>query len=98
MQTNPIRVTVWNEYRHERTQAAVAEIYPHGIHEALASPLRAAGHQVRTATQDEPEHGLGTSNDRLRATGHVVALVNSGRNRAVIFHSSRREPSLNRLS
>src|SRR5690349_14491771 len=62
MRTNstpdPLRITVWNECRHERTQAAVTEIYPQGIHEALAAPLRAAGHQVRTATQDDLEHGL----------------------------------------
>ena len=42
MSINPIRVTVWNEYLHERTQADVAAIYPDGIHEALAAPLRAA--------------------------------------------------------
>ena len=43
MSVNPIRVTVWNEYLHERTQADVAAIYPDGIHEALAAPLREAG-------------------------------------------------------
>ena len=58
MSVNPIRVTVWNEYLHERTQADVAAIYPDGIHEALAAPLRAAGFVVRTSTQDQPEHGL----------------------------------------
>lgn len=54
-----VRVTVWNEFRHERTNDAVRAHYPDGIHEALARPLRAAGHEVRTATLDEPEHGLG---------------------------------------
>jgi trehalose utilization protein len=54
-----MRVTVWNEFRHERTNPQVASVYPHGIHEALAGPLRQAGHEVRTATLDEPEHGLG---------------------------------------
>src|SRR4051812_3712057 len=58
MSVNPIRVTVWNEYLHERTQAEVAAIYPDGIHEALAAPLRESGFTVRTATQDQPEHGL----------------------------------------
>ena len=52
-------VTVWNEFRHERASAQVGAIYPDGIHEALAAPLRAAGHEVRSATLDEPEHGLG---------------------------------------
>jgi trehalose utilization protein len=55
-----LRVTVWNEFRHERASPAVGKIYPQGIHEALAAPLRATGHAVRTATLDEPEHGLST--------------------------------------
>ena len=55
----PIRVTVWNEYRHEKQDPKVAEIYPRGIHEAIASHLRKCTDlKVRTATLDEPEHGL----------------------------------------
>ncbi|WP_254809305.1 ThuA domain-containing protein [Natronosalvus amylolyticus] len=50
-------VTIWNEYRHERENEAVEAVYPDGIHEALASVLQ-ANHDVRTATLDEPEHGL----------------------------------------
>ncbi len=52
------RVLIWNEFRHEKQHAAVAAVYPDGIHEAIAQPLRAAGFPVRTATLDEPEHGL----------------------------------------
>jgi trehalose utilization protein len=52
------RVTVWNEFRQERSEPAVAAIYPDGIHGAIASGLRDAGLEVRTATLDEPEHGL----------------------------------------
>jgi trehalose utilization protein len=54
-----LRITVWNEFRHERSNPEVGGIYPDGIHEALARPLRQAGHAVRTATLDEPAHGLG---------------------------------------
>jgi trehalose utilization protein len=55
----PIRVTVWHEYRHEKKDPKVAEVYPRGIHEAIASHLRKSSDlQVRTATLDEPEHGL----------------------------------------
>ena len=57
MSVNPIRVTVWNEYLHERTQADVAAIYPDGIHEALAAPLRAAGFVVRTARRTSRSMG-----------------------------------------
>jgi len=54
-----IRVTVWNEFRHERRNERIAKIYPNGMHEAIASYLRSQpGFEVRTATLDEPEHGL----------------------------------------
>jgi trehalose utilization protein len=36
----------------------VAKIYPEGIHGAIANHLRSTGLAVRTATLDEPEHGL----------------------------------------
>ncbi len=52
------RVTVWNEYRHERLDDEVADIYPEGIHGAIAKHLRQQGLTVRTATLDEKEHGL----------------------------------------
>lgn len=52
------RVTVWNEFRHEKQNPKVAAIYPEGIHGALAAHLRAQGFPVRTATLDAPEHGL----------------------------------------
>lgn len=55
----PIRVTVWNEYRHEKKDTEIAEIYPNGIHGAIAGHLKKCeGLQVRTATLDEKEHGL----------------------------------------
>ena len=52
------RVTVWNEFRQERTDPLVAAVCPEGIHAALAHGLREAGFEVGTATLDEPEHGL----------------------------------------
>ncbi len=53
-----IRVTVWNEFRHERMHEVVRRLYPDGIHGTIAAFLRKAGFDVRTATLDEPEHGL----------------------------------------
>jgi len=53
-----IRVTVWNEYRHERKNEKVKAVYPNGIHGVIAEFLRKDGFEVRTATLDEPEHGL----------------------------------------
>ena len=56
------RVTVWNEFRHEKTNAKVQEIYPDGMHETIASHLRkSADLDVRTATLDQPEHALSKS-------------------------------------
>lgn len=58
--SEPLRVTVWNEFRLERQSDAVAAIYPRGIHETLAARLRREDTlRVGTATLDQPEHGLG---------------------------------------
>ncbi len=54
-----LKVTVWNEGRHEKVHPEIAKVYPDGLHSAIAEGLRAFGlNQVRTATLDEPEHGL----------------------------------------
>jgi trehalose utilization protein len=53
-----VSVTVWNEYIHEREDDAVAEVYPDGIHTTIADALADRGHETRTATLQEPEHGL----------------------------------------
>jgi trehalose utilization protein len=54
-----IRVTVWGENVHENKHASVAAVYPKGMHEAIAEGLRESGEcEVRTATLQQPEHGL----------------------------------------
>ncbi|MBH5319921.1 ThuA domain-containing protein [Paenibacillus sp. GSMTC-2017] len=66
-----IRVTVWNEYRHERHNEHVASIYPQGIHHAIGSYLGTQDRiEVRTATLDEPEHGL--TDDVLNGTDVLI--------------------------
>ncbi|MBD8500293.1 ThuA domain-containing protein [Paenibacillus arenosi] len=55
--TQPIKVTIWNEYQHEKRNPTVAEIYPNGIHGAIGDGL-GSSFQVRHATLDMPEHGL----------------------------------------
>jgi trehalose utilization protein len=72
----PLRVLVWNEYRQEKEEEPVAEIYPDGIHGQLAAVLREDnGFTVATATLDEPEHGLTeavlASTDVLVWWGHM---------------------------
>lgn len=70
------RVTVWNEYRQERSDEPVRAVYPDGIHGAIADGLRDDGFDVRTATLDEPEHGLTQAvldaTDVLTWWGHVA--------------------------
>lgn len=54
-----IRVIIWNEFIHERTNPIVASLYPQGIHATLATALSIdLAISVSTATLDEPEHGL----------------------------------------
>jgi trehalose utilization protein len=70
------RVTVWNEGRHEKTHDEVRRVYPNGIHTVIADHLRSQGFTVRTATLDEPEHGLSdevlAQTDVLTWWGHMA--------------------------
>jgi trehalose utilization protein len=62
--TSPIRVTVWGENFHERSErdrAGMAERYPSGMHGAIATGIRKLlgdSVAVTVATQDQEEHGL----------------------------------------
>lgn len=71
-----MRVLVWNEYRHEQTNPKVAEIYPNGIHGALAEFLQNDEVEIRTAILDDKEHGLTEEvlkeTDVLLWWGHVA--------------------------
>lgn len=71
-----IKVTVWNENRHEQTNEKVREVYPQGIHGAIASYLQTENFEVRTATLDQPEHGLSNTvldnTDVLIWWGHMA--------------------------
>jgi trehalose utilization protein len=64
----PLRVTVWGENVHD-AEEHVRALYPEGMHAAIADGI--AEHlgdrvEARTATLQEPEHGLGQ--DVLHAT------------------------------
>jgi len=66
-----ISVTVWNEFRHEKQSEQIGKLYPEGIHGAIAKYLRQQpGLQVRTATLDEPDHGL--SDDVIASTDVLI--------------------------
>jgi trehalose utilization protein len=74
-----MRITVWNENVHEtRGDELVLSHYPDGIHGAIAAGLAPLleGAEIRTATLQDPEHGL--TEDVLDATdvllwwGHIA--------------------------
>ncbi|PCK69546.1 hypothetical protein PL1_1167 [Paenibacillus larvae subsp. larvae B-3650] len=50
---------MWNENVHEKENPKVREVYPDGLHEAIAKGISNDDFVVRTATLDQPEHGLG---------------------------------------
>ncbi len=75
-----IRVTIWNEFRHEKSQDRTGEIvrsiYPEGMHKTIGAELAAPDLEIRYATLDEPEHGLPdevlNSTDVLIWWGHMA--------------------------
>lgn len=57
--TNKIKVIVWNEFIHEKEEQTVRALYPDGMHNCIGNFLAAnPGIEVKTATLDQPEHGL----------------------------------------
>jgi trehalose utilization protein len=55
-----MNITIWNEFRHEKSKDAVKAVYPDGIHAAIAAAFAGCDDmRVRSATLDEPDHGLG---------------------------------------
>src|SRR6476661_3253223 len=74
-----VRVTVWGENVHEQSEPEVRERYPEGMHGAIAAGLRAVlgdAVRTRTATLDQPEHGLPQdvidATDVLTWWGHIA--------------------------
>ena len=54
-----IRVTIWNEFVHEKTEESIRKIYPDGIHKVIADFLgKNEDMVVTTAVLDDKEHGL----------------------------------------
>ncbi len=70
------RITIWNEYLHEKQNEQIAALYPEGMHQAIAAYLETQGFTVRTATLEQEEHGLTDSSlretDVLLWWGHLA--------------------------
>ncbi|HJB64222.1 MAG TPA: trehalose utilization protein ThuA, partial [Candidatus Microbacterium pullistercoris] len=69
----PIRVVVWGENVHEQEQQEVRDLYPDGMHSTIREGIEEnLGERVvvRTATLQDPEHGL--TEEVLRDTDVLV--------------------------
>ncbi|PLT27741.1 ThuA domain-containing protein [Peribacillus deserti] len=71
-----LNVTIWNENQHEKKDERVRELYPEGIHGAIASFVQKEDYNIKTATLDEAEHGLTRevleNTDVLLWWGHIA--------------------------
>lgn len=66
-----IKTLVWGENVHEQKNKTVADLYPDGMHNQIASLLTAEGGiAASTATLQEPEHGL--TKEKLAETDVLV--------------------------
>ena len=77
MNNSNIRVTVWNEFVHEKSHEAVKKLYPDGMHKVIADRLNQEDDiNARTATLEQEEHGLTeevlANTDVLTWWGHMA--------------------------
>lgn len=107
-------ITIWNEFRHEKQEAAVAAIYPNGIHACVAEFLKAPDVEIRLAALDDPDNGLPPevleTTDVLMWWGHMAhgevpdALVDRIQNRIqrgmglVVMHSGHHSKLFKRMA
>jgi len=76
-----LRVTIWNEFRHERNNEEVAKIYPEGLHSTLANALGEKGFDVRTATLAE---AIGRRRPDARVKAAIVREVDRSLDRELL--------------
>ena len=56
---NRIRVTIWNEFRHEKKKEHVRALYPEGLHAYIKGFLSHCDDmEIRLAALDDPDQGL----------------------------------------
>ena len=72
-----LNVTIWNEFRHEKSHKEVQAVYPNGIHAVIADGLKSDSNlNIRLAALDDPDQGLPdsvlNSTDVLLWWGHMA--------------------------
>ena len=76
-----LRVTVWNEFRHEKTDPACKAVYPDGLHATIKAFLDVnEDMKVRLAALDDPDQGLPDEvlellKDGKITNGHARAIL-----------------------
>ncbi|MBO5788714.1 MAG: ThuA domain-containing protein, partial [Clostridia bacterium] len=70
-----IRVTIWNEFLHEKTDENAKKLYPFGIHATIRDFLCCDDFEIRLAALEDPDQGLPdevlSSTDVLIWWGHM---------------------------
>lgn len=64
-----IKVLIYNEFHHERSEEAVKQVYPEGIHMALKNSLECSDISVRTFTLENVE---GITDEVLKDTDVII--------------------------
>lgn len=71
-----IKVTIFNEYKHEQEDKAVQKVYPNGIHEEIKSFLESDDVIVRTVTEFDENlelvHNCGITDELLADTDVLI--------------------------
>ena len=71
-----IKITIFNEYKHEQTNEKAIEIYPQGIHSTLKSFLECDEISVRCVTQHDSDlnvkENMGLSDEVLKDTDVLI--------------------------
>ena len=79
MDMGKLRVTVWNEFKHEQEDSAIAAVYPKGIHAAISDFLgKKTDAEIKTATMYDENQGLGA--DILDNTDVLVYWAHKAHN------------------
>ena len=68
--TAKLKVTVWNEFRHEQHNEKVRSVYPGGIHAAIGEGLAGTADVAYATLDQDEEHGL--SESRLAETDVLI--------------------------
>lgn len=68
MNAKNLRIVVWGENVHENTNESVRKVYPQGMHEAIASGLKAANESFQVSTARLQDEQCGLTEERLAET------------------------------